>query len=664
MIKKILIANRGEIAVRIMKTARQLGIMSVAVFSQSDADSLHVESADEKYSLGNSDNLGETYLNKSLLIEIAVNAGCDAVHPGYGFLSENAGFAKQCTDAGLIFIGPGSEAIEMMGNKIAARNFAVSCGVPVVPGYTGKADEILAKIDKAQFPYLVKAAGGGGGKGMRIVHDPAELNDALEATSREALSYFGDGTVFVEKYISDPRHIEVQILADAFGNTVHLFERECSIQRRYQKIIEEAPSPTLTPEVRAKMTSSAVALAKGIGYKSAGTIEFLVDADLNFYFLEMNTRIQVEHPVTEMTTGIDIVEQQIKIASGEKLSILQDDIKQTGHAIESRIYAEDPEHGFLPSPGDIEFYHQPAGKDIRIDASLDKASAIHSFFDPMIAKLIGYSSDRNSARLKSLEALSNYAIHGIRTNIAYLQAVLNSEYFMGNRISTHFCEEKQNELLNAIKIHNEKNSETAVLAVLIYSLRQRDNQSRNLWNHIGYWRMINEISFLNESERIHLKLTGQTEDSICVQFSEKRTEVKFTIEGNKLSLFQKGDEINCFVSRDETGAFSVTLNGNTIKLTREDFLPRQHDFSTQEGHDAAGSDLILSPMPGKILKINVAEGQTINKGDLLFVLEAMKMENNTMSPVAGKVEKVFCNAGDMVSGGVSVIKLEPLSSIQ
>ena len=348
MIKKILIANRGEIAVRIMKTARQFGIKAVAVFSLSDVGSLHSSMADEKYSLGNTDNLSETYLNKSLLIQIAKNSGCDAVHPGYGFLSENAGFAKDCLDAGLIFIGPGSEAIEMMGNKIAARNFAVSCGVPVVPGYTGQADDILVKIDKSQFPYLVKAAGGGGGKGMRIVHDPAELKTALEATSREALSYFGDGTVFVEKYISDPRHIEVQILADGFGNTVHLFERECSIQRRYQKIIEEAPSPTLTPEVRKKMTDAAVALAKGIGYKSAGTIELLVDAHLNFYLLEMNTRIQVEHPVTEMTTGIDIVEQQIKIASGEKLDFSQENITQTGHAIECRIYAEDPEHGFLP----------------------------------------------------------------------------------------------------------------------------------------------------------------------------------------------------------------------------------------------------------------------------------------------------------------------------
>ena len=639
-------------------------IRSVAVFSLSDAGSLHVSMADEKYSLGNTDTLSETYLNKNLLIEIAKNSGCNAVHPGYGFLSENAGFAKDCKNAGLIFIGPGSEAIEMMGNKIAARNFAVSCGVPVVPGYTGQADDILVKIDKSQFPYLVKAAGGGGGKGMRIVHDPAELKTALEATSREALSYFGDGTVFVEKYISDPRHIEVQILADGFGNTVHLFERECSIQRRYQKIIEEAPSPTLTPEVRKKMTEAAVALAKGIGYKSAGTIEFLVDAHLNFYFLEMNTRIQVEHPVTEMTTGIDIVEQQIIIASGEKLDFSQENITQTGHAIECRIYAEDPEHGFLPSPGDIKFYNQPAGTNIRIDSSLETASTIHSFFDPMIAKLVGFGNDRNAARLNALQALSNYAIHGIRTNIAYLQSVLTSDDFISNKISTHFCEEKQNELLHAINIHNEKNVENAVVAVLIYSLRQRDNQSRNLWNHIGFWRMSNEISFLNENERIHLKLTDHTEESICVQFSGKRTEVKFTAEGNKLSLFQNGHEIKCFVSRDETGAFTTTLNGTTIKLIREDVLPPQHDFATQEGHDAAGSDLILSPMPGKILKINVTEGQTINKGDLLFVLEAMKMENNTLSPISGKVEKVFCKTGDMVSGGVTVIKLEPLSSIQ
>ncbi len=415
---KLLIANRGEIALRIQKTARRMSIPVVAVYSYHDRDAQHVLQAGEAVLLPG-ENLSETYLNIEAILAAAKKTGATAIHPGYGFLSENPLFSEACEREGIAFIGPSAASVRAMGNKIAAREVAVNLGVPVTTGVTGEPDYLLANYDKVGFPMLIKAAAGGGGKGMRIVRTPGELEQALENTSREALNYFGDGTVYIEHFIEGPRHIEIQVLGDKHGNMVHLFERECSAQRRHQKIIEEAPSPALTPEVRKKMGESAVLLASSIDYYSAGTIEFLVDKDLNYYFLEMNTRIQVEHPVTEMTTGVDLVEEQIRIANGEKLRFKQSDLVQKGHAIECRIYAEDPFNNFMPSPGKIYLYREPAGQHIRVDSMEIKGKGmIHSAFDPMIGKLITRGETREDARSLMIHGHSNQYPFPERTGTA------------------------------------------------------------------------------------------------------------------------------------------------------------------------------------------------------------------------------------------------------
>jgi len=449
-ITRILIANRGEIAVRIIRTAKKMGIRTMGIYSRIDTDSLHVSMADEAVCIGEAE-LSDTYLNIPKIIEVARERSCDAIHPGYGFLAENPAFVEACEQAGIRFIGPNSNAMKVMGNKIEARSWAKKSGVPITEGLTGKKSILLKAGEKIGFPVLLKAAAGGGGKGMRIVWDTHEMEEALEATARQAKAYFGDETVYLEKYLDEPRHIEIQILGDLHGNVIHLFERECSIQRRYQKIIEESPSPTLTPEIRARMGEAAVRIGKEIGYTSAGTVEFLVDKDLRFYFLEMNTRIQVEHPVTELVTGIDIVEEQIKIAEGEPLRLKQEELRQEGHAIECRIYAEDPENNFLPSPGWMTLYCEPQGNHIRIDTGVTPGTEIKSAFDPMISKLIVWAETRELASRRMNEALAFYGIHGIRTNISYLKKLIIGTPFLTNSISTKFCDEHTDEIVAEIR---------------------------------------------------------------------------------------------------------------------------------------------------------------------------------------------------------------------
>lgn len=489
LFNKILIANRGEIAVRIIRTARKLGIKTVAIYSKVDSGALHVKYADESYCLGIQE-LSETYLNIEKIIETARKSGAEAIHPGYGFLAENEAFVSACERSGIIFIGPHSKAIKLMGNKIASRDFVNKLGIPMTKGITGTPDELLAKASEIPFPVLVKAAAGGGGKGMRIVHEQNDLKGILETTSREARNYFGDGTIYIEKYIEDPRHIEFQILGDNHGNVIHLFERECTIQRRYQKIIEESPSPTLTPGVRKKMGEAAVKISAEINYNSAGTMEFLVDIKLNFYFLEMNTRIQVEHPVTEMVTGVDLVEEQILIAAGNKLRLRQDEIRQKGHAIECRIYAEDPGNNFLPSPGKMSFYKQPESENVRIDSGIETATEIHSFFDPMIAKMIVWGETRKQATKKSIAALKQFIVHGIKTNISYLTGMLEHPSFVRNTLTTRFCDEHTEDILEQTKsLKSKVDTGIAIAAAILPSLMNRSTgKHMNTWETIGYWR--------------------------------------------------------------------------------------------------------------------------------------------------------------------------------
>ncbi|RXP63296.1 acetyl-CoA carboxylase biotin carboxylase subunit [Lutibacter sp. HS1-25] len=438
--KKILVANRGEIAIRVMKTARKMGIKTVAIYSEVDRNALHLRFADQCVYIGESPS-NKSYLVGERIIEEAKKLQVDAIHPGYGFLSENAEFAELCEKNNIIFIGPKSKSIEMMGNKLAAKDAVKNYNIPMVPGYDSaitdpkKAIEISRKIG---FPILIKAAAGGGGKGMRIVENEKDIEEQMQRAISEAVSAFGDGAVFIEKYITSPRHIEVQVLADSHGNILHLFERECSVQRRHQKVIEEAPSTILTPELREKMGKAAILVAKSCNYLGAGTVEFLVDSELNFYFLEMNTRLQVEHPVTELISNVDLVELQIKIARGEALTIKQDDLKIHGHALELRIYAEDPMNNFLPSIGKLTTYKLPVGEGIRVDNGFEEGMDIPIYYDPMLAKLITYGKNREEAIQLMIEAIDNYTVEGIFTTLPFGKFVCQHEAFKSGNFDTHF----------------------------------------------------------------------------------------------------------------------------------------------------------------------------------------------------------------------------------
>jgi 3-methylcrotonyl-CoA carboxylase alpha subunit len=665
MIKKLLIANRGEIAVRIIRTARRMGIRTVAIYSEIDKNSLHHSFADEAYCIGKSE-LSETYLNIPAIIHIAKSSHCDALHPGYGFLSENPELVKACNQAGIIFVGPEAKVMQVMGNKVEARNFVSSIGVPVTKGVSGNTAEILSQVDEIGFPVLVKAAGGGGGKGMRIVSDKESLAAALEAASREATNYFADGTVYIEKFLEEPRHIEFQILGDNFGNVVHLFERECTIQRRYQKIVEEAPSPTLTAELRSSMGEAAVAIGKAINYSGAGTIEFLVDEDLNFYFLEMNTRIQVEHPITELTTGIDIVEEQLYIATDEKLRLNQNDLHQTGHAIECRIYAEDPANNFLPSPGYLSLYQKPAGDFIRIDDAMKEPYQVSSFFDPMIAKLITQGKNREEARFHMVDALQNYGIHGIKNNISYLNAIVQNVNFINNTISTRFCAEHTNTLLVVIENDRKSIPELLPFAVTVASGSNSGNISSqslsnggNIWNTIGYWRILMQPELEMEGKVFRCQVNSLNQNKLLATIDDIKAEISFEeIDSTRQMDIQINDEpYKVFVSHPEPGKVIVSYNANVFEVIRKDILPAQTDFAEISASIGESGSNITSPMPGKVIKIAIKQGDLVAKGDLLLVVEAMKMENNILSPADAIVDRITVTAGELVDSITTLIHL-------
>lgn len=472
--KKILVANRGEIALRVMRTARRMGIATVAVYSEADRHSPHVTFADEAVCLGPAPS-SQSYLLGEKIIDAARSRGVDGIHPGYGFLSENAAFAEKVTAAGITFIGPSPESIVVMGSKLAAKEAVRKFNIPMVPGTDdaiGSVEEAREVCRKIGYPVLVKASAGGGGKGMRIVENEKELPGQIERATSEAVSAFGDGSVFIEKYIASPRHIEIQVLADLHGHTVHLFERECSVQRRHQKVVEEAPSAILTPEIRAAMGADAVKVAKSCNYTGAGTVEFLVDENLNYYFLEMNTRLQVEHPVTEWITGIDLVEQQIRVARGEKLSFGQDDLKIRGHAIELRVYAEDPHNDFLPSIGNLSTYRPPSGEGIRVDDGYAEGMDIPIYYDPMLSKLIAYGNNRTAAIRRLLEAIQAYEIEGVATTLPFGRFVLEHEAFVSGRFDTHFV--KNYFTKKALKEgEKEENEVAATLALQLYLKEKR-----------------------------------------------------------------------------------------------------------------------------------------------------------------------------------------------
>ena len=476
--KKILVANRGEIAIRVMKTAKKMGIKTVAIFSKADRNAPHVKMADEAVCVGEAPS-NQSYLLGDKIIEVAKNLQVDAIHPGYGFLSENADFAEKCEANNIIFIGPKSKAIRMMGNKLAAKDAVKEYDIPMVPGV----DEAITDIEKAKkiaaeigFPILIKAAAGGGGKGMRVVESEADFEFQMNRAIGEATSAFGDGSVFIEKYVSSPRHIEIQVMADAHGNIIHLFERECSIQRRHQKVVEEAPSSVLTPELREKMGEAAVLVAKSCAYLGAGTVEFLLDENLNFYFLEMNTRLQVEHPVTELITGLDLVEMQIQIARGEVLTVKQEDLHIKGHAVELRIYAEDPLNDFLPSVGNLEKYQLPVGEGIRVDNGYEEGMDIPIYYDPMLAKLITYGKNREEAIQLMIEAIARYEVKGIQTTLPFGAFVMQHQAFQSGNFDTHFVKK----YFSAKIIHAQQKQEAEVAALIALRQYLKDQKTLRL----------------------------------------------------------------------------------------------------------------------------------------------------------------------------------------
>lgn len=661
-INKILIANRGEIAVRIIRTLKQLGKTSVAVYAANDAQSMHVELADEAWLL-EGETLKDTYLHIDKIINTALKSGADAIHPGYGFLSENPLFAEACTRHGLIFIGPSSENIRLMGNKIAARETAIRFGLPVTKGLSGDVATLIQNRAELQFPVLLKAAAGGGGKGMRIVHDAGELPQLLEATSREAARYFGDGSVYMEEFIEKPRHIEVQVLADSHGHVVHLGERECSIQRRYQKIIEESPSASLTPELRATMGAAAVQLCRGIHYRNAGTIEFLLDQQNRFYFLEMNTRIQVEHPVTEMVTGIDLVAEQISIAEGRTLSFGQESVRQQGHAIECRIYAEDPLRDFLPAPGQISYYREPSGEGIRNDSSLNKTGEISSFYDPLISKLICHAPTRAESINLMHKALKNFQIQGIQTNIPYLSALIRHPQFVENNISTGFCEQHTDDLIQLIENEKKQIPTSQIIAafLLVNPGPALATHQADVWKNIGYWRNQMIFGLQIDNELHELEIVERNSEGLIFLMAENVFDCRLlSLKGGQMQYGINEQLVEAVVSTDEKGNCIVQLGVHQYAMRRTDQL-QAGAHQLFEG-DSSTQGSLFAPMPGKVIKVAVSAGAVVQRGSLLVVVEAMKMENNIIAPHEAVVDVVNVKVGDMVDTKTQLVHLREIEN--
>ena len=658
-INKVLIANRGEIAVRVIKTLQKLHIASVAVFADNDANALHRRMADEACPLG-SGTLKDTYLNVQKIIDAALDAGADAIHPGYGFLSESPELVEACEANNIVFIGPDAKSMRLMGNKIESRKIAIENDIPVVFGLTGSQDEILQHAETLPYPVLIKAAAGGGGKGMHIVRRKEDLKDELERASREAEKYFGDGMVFVEQYIENPRHIEVQVLADHFGNIIHLHERECTIQRRYQKIIEESPSPTLTEEKRQQMHETAVRLCKAIGYRNAGTVEFLVDKELTFYFLEMNTRIQVEHPVTEMRTGIDIVEEQIRIARGKEMGWTQDAIHAQGHAIELRIYAENPENGFLPTPGRVTAYHEPQVRGARVDSSIDGPSTVSEAYDPMIAKLSCLGKDRQAAIETVRHALRDFIIQGLTTNKAYLWEVVMNPDFIDNKIDTSFCATHQEELLEALnESRKAQNVNDIVSSFLMFDFCKKhvEQHIENVWEEIGYWRYQMQLTVDVEGERVPVSIEAAESGQIKGVIRGMPFKVEFLqYRVNQLKIMLNGRTETVYCSINDEQKTIVNFHGLNFTCYRTDQLNDTLDYSCKE--TANDRSKLISPMPGKVVKINVKEGDEVKEGTIMIVVEAMKMENNIIASGKAKVNRVFVTEGQMVDNKMQLLELE------
>jgi 3-methylcrotonyl-CoA carboxylase alpha subunit len=650
LLNKILIANRGEIAVRIIRTLRRMGIRSVAVYSWRDKDALHVRMADEAYDLGGND-LRETYLDIPKIIHIAQQSGADGIHPGYGFLSENPDFAGAAAEAGINFVGPTSEIIRLMGDKIAARKIIKELEIPMIEGFEGTPEEIHRQSSKLTYPLLVKAAAGGGGKAMRMVHEPSGLKESLEITEREAKNYFGNGLLYVENYLSDARHIEVQILADHYGDILIAGERECSLQRRYQKVIEESPASSLSEKTRANLYNSARKIAQKIGYINAGTLEFLVDKKGLYYFLEMNTRIQVEHAVTEMVTGIDIVELQVQIAAGNQMLLRQDDIHISGHAIEARIYAEDPEKNFMPSPGKIELYHEPKMPGLRIDSGIDGPCILHPEYDPLIAKVIFHGQSRDEAIDGLKNALHNYFLHGPTTNREFIGEILKDPEFLKNRVSTNYLEKITGKLNNALGKRKSEFQRSRIFAAWLgwKLIAQQETCKNSVWKNIGFWRISITKSILFDNKQVDIFVGKITTSSILFAIGNEKHEMKLKSHSPESIIFDlDGVWSSASVSRAYSYEDIICIEGLEFKIRPLDYLPVQPYFIDHQEKGTSGTRVIKSPLHGKISRIYAVTGSEVVKTEVLYALDAMKIENKISSLYNGVVKEIRVKEGDQV----------------
>ncbi|MDD2304271.1 MAG: biotin carboxylase N-terminal domain-containing protein [Prolixibacteraceae bacterium] len=655
--EKILIANRGEIAVRIIRAAQKSGIRSVAVYAVDDTDSLHVSMADEAVLLSGK-TLSETYLDQDKIIEIALTTGAEAIHPGYGFLSENAGFAQKVADAGLVFIGPTPENIRLMGEKNRALDYVRTLGIPVLKSFKGTTEEILKYIPEMEFPVMVKASGGGGGKGMVICQSAEELVPALEKAERQAISYFGNRELFVEKYLPHARHIEVQLMADHYGNVLHFFERECSVQRRFQKIIEEAPSPSVDEELRLELTSAAIKIARSMNYRNAGTIEFLLDETGQFYFLEMNTRIQVEHPATEMITNTDLVSLQLLVASGNTLPIKQEDIQILGHAIEVRLCAEDAENNFNPSAGKLSLWNIPEIEHLRIETFVKEGSLISPNYDSLLAKMIVWSETRTTAICQLQYVLSQTGISGVHTNLSFLSELLQSEIIQENKIYTRYVDENLDLINSRIQEKRQQlNKHKLVIAYLIFHFQQNKNPGNSVWNQIGFWRMMPLVVVYVDDEKYECHISFNPDRQIF-RINQEEYNTKVVLVNENLLELQINHELESFYCQEDekqtkiiSGGFAFALRSN---LLRNQVLSMRKNELEQK----IFQNLICADLFGKVLKLNTSEGDVVHAGQILLTLESMKTEIHVLCPVDARVKKIFVKEGNAVVEKQLLVELE------
>ena len=666
MFTKILIANRGEIACRVITTAKKLGVATVGIYSDADADALHVSMADEAVYVGGSAP-ADSYLQQARIVQAAKLTGAQAIHPGYGFLSENAEFANLCMTEGIAFIGPPVTAIEAMGSKSAAKDIMQSAGVPVLSGYHGADQAVQVLKDAADavgYPVLLKAAAGGGGKGMRQVHSAAEFDEGLAAAKREALASFGDDVMLVEKYLLDPRHVEVQVFCDEHGNGVYLFERDCSVQRRHQKIIEEAPAPHMTPALRGAMGEAAVKAALAIDYVGAGTVEFLLSADGTFYFMEMNTRLQVEHPVTEMITGQDLVEWQLCVADGQTLPLTQVELQIQGHAFEARIYAEDPANDFLPAAGNLKLLQTPTESDhVRVDSGVREGDDVGVFYDPMIAKLVVWDQDRELALRRLTKALATYRVRGVTTNIEFLKSLSTSKAFGEGLVHTGFIEQHREALFEQ---KNARVDHFLAMAMCYLVLSETTiinpgesmrTDPANPWRTDDNWRLnapcIHARTIIYQGNEIDLtaeEIGTREQRRFKVKTPTTTVEVDAELTGDQLKVTIDGHQQTVCVFQSQ-GNISV-FAGNTAFD-----IETKPAFTSEDATDDLDAGFV-APMNGTIIDILASPGQTVASGTTLLIMEAMKMEHAMQAPIDGVVGEIFYKIGDLVEGGATLLDFE------